>query len=132
MNWELVFILAMPAAVATFIIWMIAAGYTKTGALPADTKPNPYPERIDAFGRWFVGIASAISYLIIAGTLGFRAAAIAFAFLLLIDAGGALIWTAGQLLLARQSAMVVPFGTRLFRNFRDFYPYLVIGILAAA
>ena len=141
MNWELVIILAMPAAVAAFIIWMIAAGHTKTGAIPPDTEPNPYPERLDTLGRWIVGIATAILYVIIAVTIGPLAAAMVFAFLLLIDAVGALIWTVGQEIFARrrseasasdqgQVAAAIPFGTRLVRNFRDFYANIVIGILA--
>ena len=132
MDWTLVFIFAMPLAVVLFIIWMIAGGYTKTGAIPPDTEPNPYPERFDAMGRWMLGGATVILYVVVAIGIHPLAAAILFAILLLIDAAGALIWTVGQEVLARRRSIApaVPFRTRLFRNFRDFYASIVLNVLA--
>ena len=130
MNGETFIFLAIPAAVAALLIWMIAAGYGKTDGMPVDNTPSPYPARLDLIGRWVVGIATVILYFIIASSLGFRAAAIAFGIFLLIDAAGALVWTVGQELLARRARTGLPFGTRLLRNFRDFYANVVVGIIA--
>jgi hypothetical protein len=127
MSGEVLFYLAIPAAVAVFIVWMIAGGYSKTGTMPVDKTPSPYPERFDRIGRWGVATATVVLYLVIANSLGLRVAAIAFAVFLLVDVVGALIWTAAQQL--RRSSDVA-FTTRLFRNFRDFYAVLVVGILA--
>jgi len=131
MNWELLFIVAMPATVAALIIWMIAAGYAKTDGMPPDTGENPYPERYDAIARWVIGVATAVIYGIVAARFGLRAAAILFAVLLLIDAVGALAWTAGEELIARRRSAqpTVSFGTRLFRNIRDFYVHVVLGVV---
>ena len=131
MNWGLAFIIAIPAGVAVLIIWMIAAGYGKTDGLRMYDTPNPYPERFDAIARWVVGIATAALYVFVAATLGFRAAAITFAVILLVNAAGALIWTTSQEVVARiksdkERSVAVPFHTRLFRNFRDFYANLIL------
>jgi hypothetical protein len=125
MSLELAFVLAMPAMLAVLIIWMIASGQTRTGAI-GPGEPNPYPERIDTFGRWLLGIVSALVYIAIAVAVGPLAAAVVFAILLVIDVVGAFIWTCIQEARGRHS---VPFGTRLFRNVRDFYASIVCGVL---
>ena len=130
MNWALVFMLAVPAMVAALIVWMIAAGYSKTDGMPPEKmEPNPYPERLDTFGRWFLGIFTAVSYVILSVGLGVWQATVIFAFVLLVDVVGALIWTVVQELSSRSD---VRFPTRLLRNIRDFYIELVGRIFLIA
>lgn len=132
MDFTLAFILAMPVITALLLAWMIASGYGRTKRVPArESPPNPYPERLDTLGRWLVAIGTVALYAIAAWQIGPRAAAIMFAFLLLVDVVGALIWTVLQQVLSSREAMS-PFGSRLFRNIRDFYLNLIVGLLAFA
>jgi len=136
MNAEAIFILGVPAVCAALIVWMIASGATRTNAMGSG-ETSPYPEHLDAFGRWVIAIGSAGLYIFLAVYGDALTAAKIFAALLALDLVGAFIWTCAQEISGlRQSrthggAVVasVSFVTRLFRNVRDFYATIVFGII---